>query len=143
MSHRRQTRRKLRCYYCLVPLVNPCSDDSGNHNHNDNLRTREHLIPIVDGGDDHPDNIRWACRACNNYVGCWSLEYKLRFRVFIRKIGSVVRLRNLHGRPGRSEVQRILDDMPSPTDRQSVRARKVALRIEGKNVSRMKDTVSK
>jgi hypothetical protein len=44
------------CYWCAASL-------------NKTQRTRDHLIPKCQGGSDDSDNIRWACRECNNSRG--------------------------------------------------------------------------
>lgn len=138
MNSNRYTR--FRCFYCLVqlqlPVPDPVSNGSNNH---DNIRTREHLIPLVDGGDSNPDNVRWACRLCNNYVGCWSLERKLRFRVLIRRVGSVNKLRSMFPKQTRGrEVAALIDSISMPQDVASHRARMAAYRIEREMIDRYK-----
>lgn len=130
--------RRYRCFYCLTPLVIPTPNTDNGNNH-DNIRTREHLIPLVDGGDSQPDNVRWSCRACNNYVGCWSLERKLRFRVLVRRVGSVSKLKSMFPkRSANRRIQNLIDNVPMPNDGESHKARLAALRIEHKMVERYK-----
>ena len=39
--------------------MDPCADDKAA------WPTFEHVVPLRDGGADHPDNLAIACRACN------------------------------------------------------------------------------
>lgn len=135
MYRTRLSKRRFRCFYCLVYLIAPVSDSyNGNHNHLDNIRTREHLIPLADGGDSEPDNVRWACRACNNYVGCWPLEKKLRYRILIRRVGGLVKLKSLFPKRSRNRhIAGLVDSIHIPdNDSEVVRARQAALRIKRK-----------
>jgi 5-methylcytosine-specific restriction endonuclease McrA len=46
--------------------------------------TVDHIIPIADGGTDHPDNLRPACAACNGAGGARLTNQRRRARTGYR-----------------------------------------------------------
>jgi hypothetical protein len=116
------------CWYCDTEML----VRRGTPDNRASVRTREHLVALVDGGDDLPDNLREACRRCNNFVNDWSVERKLRFRVLLLSVGGWPGLRSRFGPKlgRRNRVERALDAMEPPDDPESQRARAAAVRVE-------------
>lgn len=111
-----------RCWYCDRRLRPPRT----RRQLHPATRTDEHLVAKSDGGSNHPANRRRACLRCNTFVGNWSLERKVKFRALIRRHGCWMMLRRAFGpRSGRRErVEKFLDDMELPRDRESRAAMK-------------------
>lgn len=40
-----------------------------------NYRTKEHIVPLSKGGNNHFENLIWICNECNNYRGNKDLPY--------------------------------------------------------------------
>ncbi len=53
-------RDRWRCHLCRRKV------DRALHYQHPMAGTRDHLVPIVDGGDDSPANLRLAHRSCNS-----------------------------------------------------------------------------
>jgi len=54
------------CYYCERPFGEPKC--------NPRLRTKDHVIPVSEGGTNNQLNIRYACKHCNGLKGNKTLE---------------------------------------------------------------------
>lgn len=57
------------CFYCQQLMVLDV-DTSGNPR----LCTVDHVLPLSRGGDNSPENLVAACRACNQWKGNWYPE---------------------------------------------------------------------
>ena len=51
--------------------------------------TREHILPLSKGGDNRPENLVYACQACNVAVGNWEVDRKVFFRNLCRIVGGI------------------------------------------------------
>lgn len=64
-----------RCPWCGVVMMIPVRNVTL-HFHIDYLATVDHIIPIVEGGDNNYENLRVICANCN-----WLVEEKRRLQI--------------------------------------------------------------
>ena len=58
------------CWICLLPL-------GTRHDHAELLKSRDHVVPQMDGGNHLTGNIRWAHRWCNSTRGHHPLSLEI------------------------------------------------------------------